>query len=215
MIKIKEEWRKENGNYKCPYCEKEYSKNGISTHIWRSHKEGRDFKPVKKGSVPWNKGNKGAQKAWNKGIKMEVSTWDRMTEEQKKEHRERARKNIQKRYKEGWDPKAGRAPKYKYKDFTVDGSWEFEFCKWADRNNIQFERNQDRFDYKFEGIIRKYKPDFKLSNDLYVEVKGYQTEKDLAKWKQFPHKLIVLKRGQIDRIRKNIFLKEELENYIL
>lgn len=110
--------------------------------------------------------------------------------------------------------KAGRAPKYKYKDFTVDGSWELEFCKWADANGIFYERNYDRFDYHFEGINRKYKPDFKIDDNLYVEIKGYQTDKNLAKWKQFPHKLIILKRSQIDRIKKHTFIKEELEKYI-
>ena len=30
---------KETGKYICPFCNKEFSKNGIGTHIWRSHSE--------------------------------------------------------------------------------------------------------------------------------------------------------------------------------
>jgi hypothetical protein len=30
-----------------------------------------------------------------------------------------------------------------------------------------------------------------------VEVKGYETEKDRAKWKQFPFKLLVVKKQEI------------------
>lgn len=211
---IKNSWKQENGKYKCPFCKKEYTKNGISTHIWRSHGEGQKFHPVKKGTPPWNK-NKKTGFSWNKGLKTGISTWDKISESKKNEIREKSRKNIQKRYAEGWNPKAGRAVKYKYKNFTVDGSWELEFCKWADENNILYERNQDRFDYLFEGIDRKYKPDFKLNDTLYIEIKGYQTEKDLAKWQYFPHSLIVLKRSQIDRIKKRTFKSEDLNKYIL
>lgn len=54
--RIKEEWQLENGKYKCPFCEKEYSKKGISTHIWKNHtEEGIKFKPTK-GKASWNKG---------------------------------------------------------------------------------------------------------------------------------------------------------------
>lgn len=54
-IKIKEEWKQKNEFYKCPYCDKEYSKNGIGTHIWATHGEGKN-KKRKKGIIPWNKG---------------------------------------------------------------------------------------------------------------------------------------------------------------
>ena len=39
--------------------------------------------------------------------------------------------------------------------------------------------------------------DFYISDlDLYVEIKGYETEKDRCKWRDFPHKLIVLKKEE-------------------
>ena len=139
-------------------------------------------------------------------------SWDKVSPENKKLQSERAKINIQKRYTSGWDPKAGRAPKYKYKDFTVDGSWELAFCEWADKNNIRFERNKNRFDYIDESDQhRKYKPDFLLEEDnIYVEIKGYETERDRHKWKDFPHNLIVLKRPEIKMIKKGLFTKGDL-----
>jgi hypothetical protein len=173
---------------------------------------------------PYSTGHRGG---WNKGLTKENNSNLCHSEETKLKlskmktglkHTEETKKKlkniINKRYDEGWDPKAGRAPKYLYKNFTVDGSWELEFCKWADENNIYFERNIDRFKYKFEEETHKYKPDFKLQENLYVEVKGYQTDKDLAKWNQFPYKLIVLKRNQINKIKKRTFKKEDLFKYI-
>ncbi len=143
------------------------------------------------------------------------NSWDKMSDEMKLKTQKKLKNAINKRYDEGWDPKAGRAKKYKYKDFTVDGSWELEFCKWGDNIGLIYERNLDRFEYEFEGINRKYKPDFKLNENLYVEIKGYQTDKDDAKWEQFPHNLIVLKRSQIDRIKKRTFKLNDLYRYKL
>lgn len=40
---------------KCPHCNKEYSKMGIGTHIWRKHGEGKTHDP-NKNRVAWNKG---------------------------------------------------------------------------------------------------------------------------------------------------------------
>ena len=52
--------------YVCPECGKEYSKNGIGTHIWRNHtEEGKQFNP--------NKGFKDRTRiAWNKGLTEET-----------------------------------------------------------------------------------------------------------------------------------------------
>ena len=63
IIKVEVDWKNSNNKYNCPYCGKEYSKKGISTHIWRSHTDdGLNFDPFKdykvrnKGMIPWNKG---------------------------------------------------------------------------------------------------------------------------------------------------------------
>ena len=43
------------------------------------------------------------------------------------------------------------------------------------------------FLYNFEGVVHRYTPDFYLTDlKQYVEIKGYKTAKDQAKWDQFP-----------------------------
>jgi len=36
--------------------------------------------------------------------------------------------------------------------------------------------------------------------EIYIEVKGYQTPKDDAKWKQFPKKLLIVKKKEIENL---------------
>lgn len=61
-IHIQESWLQDNGKYKCPFCEREFSKNGIATHIWRIHGDGKQHKPLSiakesgKTLKPWNTG---------------------------------------------------------------------------------------------------------------------------------------------------------------
>ena len=74
------------------------------------------------------------------------------------------------------------------------GKWELEYAKHLDNQNVRWERPIEKFAYEFEGVQRFYTPDFFLSNqNIFIEVKGYETAKDRAKWKYFPHVLKVLK----------------------
>ena len=45
------------------------------------------------------------------------------------------------------------------------------------------------------------------SSDPYVEVKGYETDRDKAKWNQFPKKLLIIKKNEINAIRKGSFVR--------
>lgn len=66
-------------------------------------------------------------------------------------------------------------------------------CKNCGKNNILWKRNLIKFPYNWESSIHYYYPDFYLiESDEYVEIKGYKTDKDLAKWNDFPYKLTVL-----------------------
>lgn len=59
-MNVNEDWlNKETGKYKCPFCDKEYTKKGISTHIWRKHGDGINFtanNDAKRENDSWNKG---------------------------------------------------------------------------------------------------------------------------------------------------------------
>jgi hypothetical protein len=89
----------------------------------------------------------------------------------------------------GLKEKSGRCKKYLYtkKDGTkvwLQGSWELNLAIFFDQKNIQWDKNKNGFPYKFENKDRKYYPDFYVSGK-YIEVKGYQTNQDIEKWKQF------------------------------
>ena len=72
----------------------------------------------------------------------------------------------------------------------MHGAWELQYAQFLDKNFIQRERNQQIFSYQKKKKIRKYKPDFYLvDTQEFIEIKGYKTEKDQAKWNDFPNDL--------------------------
>lgn len=121
--------------------------------------------------------------------------------------REKCRIAINKRYDAGWQPRAGRCDKLEYISpiagrIFVDGTWEYKYAVYLDTLGIQWRRNTKRFEYWYEGKLRKYIPDFYIvDSDGYIEIKGYTTEKDLAKWSQFPHTLTVLGKIELKQLK--------------
>ncbi len=103
----------------------------------------------------------------------------------------------------GLKPTAGRCKHIKYtmRNGTVvdlQGSWELKFVEFLDSQKIQWERNRIGYRYMFDGKKHEYFPDFRIPKfDVYIEVKGYETDKDRAKWKQFPFKLLIVKKQEI------------------
>lgn len=89
-----------------------------------------------------------------------------------------------------------------YHGFECDSSYELAFVIYNIDHNIVFERNQQSFQYVFEGQTHKYFPDFKVG-DRYIEVKGRVTDRDLAKWQAFP-----------DRTNLQIIGTTEIQPYI-
>lgn len=86
-----------------------------------------------------------------------------------------------------WHTSLARRMHVDYKGIDLHGSWEVAYAKYLDQNNIKWIRNKDSFDYVFENKKRKYTPDFYLTESQeYIEIKGYKTAKDCAKWEQFP-----------------------------
>jgi hypothetical protein len=80
----------------------------------------------------------------------------------------------------------------------LDSTWELEYVKYLDKNKIKWKRNQIKFPYHYNKKLCYYIPDFFLvKEDIYVEVKGYENERDEAKWRDFPYKLIVLRKDDL------------------
>lgn len=142
--------------------------------------------------------------------KMSEKSRIRWTDEKRKNWSDRmkiqAQKNIE-NHPESYSYKnfCGRAKKSLYKDEWMHSSWELHFAMWLERNNIKWTKKVRYFEYEWENSTKKYFPDFYLEElDRYVEVKGYETERDKAKWKSVSN-LIVLKQKDILAIKNNKF----------
>jgi hypothetical protein len=87
----------------------------------------------------------------------------------------------------------------------LQGQWEVDFYLWAKAQGLDPKRPTEAFQYEWNGS-RWYHPDFYIKSlDLYVEVKGYETDRDRAKWLTFPKKLRIIKAKEIKQIREGCF----------
>lgn len=185
-------------------------------------KKGKDpfygkTRPNLKGRKPWHVGKTfdeiyGPEKAaYYRDIcaKTIKNTTENLSIESRKIMSDKARANIQKRYESGWMPKAGRCKKIHYNspiagDILIDGTWELYIAKYLDSINVKWIRNTKKFSYiNFKNKESKYTPDFYIyDSDLYIEVKGYETDLDRCKWQQFTEKLFVIKKELFFNIKK-------------
>lgn len=220
-MQINEEWKLENDKYQCPYCKKEYSKKGISTHIWRSHSEGKIHNP--------NKGYEKGRTAWNKGLTKETDKRVKKGSEilsyrikeglitpsfKGKKHSEETKKKISEKL--NVNNKGGRCKWYLYKKknndiVSLQGTWELRFAKvldTIDKNWIK-PKLYNKHSFKWvddEGNEHTYTPDFyspKLNK--YFEVKGYWWGDDRRKMQ------LVIEQNK--KISIEIVMKKELVLY--
>lgn len=186
MVNLEAEWMTETGKYRCPYCDKEYSKNGICTHIWRSHGDGKSHNP--------NIGYKNKRVAWNKGLTKDsdiriarsVKVYKKRMAEGKiiphfrgKKHSSETKALLSKIKSD--NPSGGWAKWYIVDGVKLQGTWERDFAlllndrgiKWFKPKNIR---------YCWDGIERTYRPDLYLPEfDLYIEIKGRWWNNDKLK----------------------------------
>ena len=116
-------------------------------------------------------------------------------------HKAKISATINNKVAEGtWHASLARNMHYTYNGIDLHGTWELKYAEWLDLNNIAWRRPSESFTYTFEGAEHKYTPDFYLiDSNTYIEIKGYKTDKDQAKWEQFPKDLSL-----------NVFMEEDL-----
>lgn len=194
-----------NDLYVCQFCGKECkNKNSLVQHEKRCKQNPNriELNPMcKKGHKAWNKGltkdtdirvannvqsiknayKSGKVKAWCDGLKKE-----------KYKSLQLAAKKISKTVlnkvkNDEWHNSFGKSKLVEYKGIMFHGSWEAKFAEFLDKKNIQWERTNKKFEYLLNNDIHYYTPDFYLpKHDIYIEIKGYPTERDFHKWSQFP-----------------------------
>ena len=112
-------------------------------------------------------------------------------------------KTINARVKQGtWHTSLSRRLHVSYNGVDLHGSWELKYAQWLDKNGIRWERCKRSFSYMYASKMRRYTPDFYLTDtDEFIEIKGFTTDKDLAKWQQFP-----------DSLKLTVLTKKELQD---
>jgi hypothetical protein len=157
-------------------------------------------------------GEQGAliQKEKLRNANLGKSFWNTLSEEKQQEFRDKHREIILKRYEDGWMPKAGRCKKIRYfspiaGEVLLDGTWELKAAQYMDAKKWNWKRNTERFAYiNLSGKISHYTPDFYVEElGGYLEVKGYETELDRCKWKQFKNNLTIWKKDTIYNITES------------
>lgn len=153
----------------------------------------------------------GKEKADEMKLKISKSAFKAQNNPELKErHSKAVSEGMKQKYLDGWKPRCGRCKKIEYVSpiagvISVDGTWELITAKHLDKLGVIWKRNTKRFEYtNLSGGKSTYCPDFYVEDSsifgpaLYIEVKGYETELDRCKWSQFPEKLLVWKRQEIE-----------------
>jgi hypothetical protein len=197
----------------CKYCNKE-CKNKISLAAHqRSCPENIDRKYFnymtgKKGK---NQFSKAEELGLNKPIvtkqtrkKLKIASQKQVwTEERRKKHSSAMKLAVLKNPDSYTTSNVcGRVKIEKYKGENFHGKWEIIVAKFFDKNNIKWERKTKPIQYYWNNNHHLYFPDFYLpEHDLFVEVKGYETDRDHCKWSAISN-LLVIKKSEIKQIKE-------------
>lgn len=183
--------------YKCKFCNKE-----CSVKSYRNHEVRCKNNPSRIDPATWATGNRKGQRSWNSGLsgdsrcktatpdaRLKMSVAAKVRNQNESEITKQKRKDTiaKKVINKEWHTSLARHMHIEYNGIDLHGSWELAYVKYLDRAQIAWQRNTESFAYFYDGKERRYTPDFYLpATDEYIEIKGYKTSKDDAKWSQFP-----------------------------
>lgn len=178
----------------------EYNKKRQSGEITVSHTN--QYTKAKALGLPKPEVSKETRKKLSEAGKKKVWT------QEMREERSRVMKEVVLRNPQSYSASnvCGRTKITEYKGFKLNGSWEVSVAKWLDDEGIIWTNKITvPFSYQWQEKLHLYFPDFYLpEKDLYIEVKGYERDRDRAKWKVVPN-LIVLKAKEIQQIQKGLY----------
>ena len=201
---------------KCDKCKREIYSQGFKKHIQYCDGSGilKKEKPKSLNGKAYWKGktlsdshklkikNK-IQKKYNDGEDVGFIKWMRENPEKHK---------ISSSSGGGLRKGSGRGKKGWYKGYWCDSSWELAYVIYCLEHNIKLVRNNESFNYNFNGKILKYYPDFKI-DDTFIEIKGYEDFKAKEKKRQFKLKLKTLYSKEIKPILEYVIKKHGI-NFI-
>lgn len=98
---------------------------------------------------------------------------------------------------------SGRVKMVQYNGHLLKGTWELKTAMWLDGQGLEWEPENYFCEYVWNGGTHRYYPDFYVFEyDVYIEVKGYKTDRDEAKWSQFDRKLVIIDKRVIHELEK-------------
>lgn len=204
----------------CKHCNKECkNKNSLSNHQIRCKVNPDRITSKPSYGMLGKKGRNQYQKAKDLGLpppvvsdetrkKLSISAKQQVWSEEQKLKHSQTMKQVVKDNPDSYTASnvCGRVKIYEYGGEKLHGTWELEVAKWLDFNGIMWQRKSiTSFEYMWNGTMHRYFPDFYLPElNFYIEVKGYETDRDRCKWSVVPN-LIVIKDKQINLIKQNKF----------
>lgn len=99
----------------------------------------------------------------------------------------------------GYKKGSGQGKSGRYMGYWCDSSWELAWVIYNLDHDIKIKRNKKGFKYIYKNESYTYYPDFIL-DDCYIEIKGWMNEKTKNKIEQFPEKIKVLFRKDLEHI---------------
>lgn len=204
----------------CQFCGKECkNRNSLCNHerLCKENPDRQDYIKIgfnNKGHKAWNKGltkdtdervSRGAETFKKHVLEGKVKLrYGNLNSSSTQEVKDKISKTCLMRSAEGrWHKSLAKDMHYSYNGVDLDGTWELSYAIYLDENKILWNRCSERFPYEMDGKVHFYTPDFYLiESDIYVEIKGYQTDKDILKWSQFPKdkKLVILKYKELKEL---------------
>ncbi len=76
----------------------------------------------------------------------------------------------------------------------VKGSWEYNVAVWLNDHSVKWINDIEPIPYVWNNREHKYFPDFYISEfDYYIEVKGFETDRDHCKWNAMTKPLMIIR----------------------
>jgi len=181
----------------CVHCEKIYeTKIALSNHTRRC--------PKNPNRVMETLTPEGREKIRQSTIEQNKTQWQNPIILEK--HRCSMKRAVENNPESYSSSNRGRTKQIIVDGIKLQGQWEVDFYNWAKTQGLNPKRPTESFTYEWNGS-RSYFPDFYIESlDMYVEVKGYETDRDRAKWLTFPKKLRIIKEAEIKQIRQGCFV---------
>lgn len=212
-----DQYKIDDNLYQC--CDKVFTTMGIRSHYWRCHGNGINHRlgsisPMK-GKPSWNKGltkqTDSRLKKSGETYSQRIKSGDIIPHMKGKNHKQSTIDKLKVNsggYREG----SGRGKKGYYMGYRCDSTWELAWIIYNLDNGNEFDRNNEGFQYEYNGSTHKYYPDFILPDNTYIEIKGIMDDKNIHKIQSFQGKLIVLTKKDIEPIIKIIKTKYNIND---